>query len=226
MRSLPLPLLLSARVLPVAVLACAGWAWTSGPMADPSGQTSAASRPTPHGSAPDGSTPDGSAPSTRSTADHREYGKPPAPCSAVPPKTVAALVPKADAAGKELAAADSSLRRGCSWSGMQGFDYRWLDVSFEVKHSSEEAHTAFAKRGKGDAASGLGDEARVAVGLTSQDKQDTREAVVTVRSANALVTVTYNGSDFESHGAPPAEDIHQGALRAAGDAVASLTGGN
>lgn len=38
------------------------------------------------------------------------------------------------------------------------------------------------------------------------------------------MTVTYNGSDFESHGAPPADGIHKGALKAAGDAVAALTG--
>ncbi|MDX6364270.1 MAG: hypothetical protein QOC85_3280, partial [Streptomyces sp.] len=33
MRSLPLPLALTARLLPVAVLASAGWALTSGPFA-------------------------------------------------------------------------------------------------------------------------------------------------------------------------------------------------
>ncbi|MEU8483895.1 hypothetical protein [Streptomyces sp. NPDC048641] len=213
MRSLPFPLALTVRVLPVAVLACAGWAWTSGPMADPSGQPAAAPQPSSKRSAQ----PAGSAAS-------RAYEKPPEPCSAVTARTVADLVPKADPAGKELAAADRSLRRGCSWSALKDFDYRWLDVSFEIKESAAAAHTAFAARGKGESAPGLGDEARIAVALTTHDKQNTREAVVTVRSGNALVTVTYNGSDFESHGAPGADSISGGALKASGDAVAKLTG--
>ncbi|MGW4385046.1 hypothetical protein [Streptomyces sp. NPDC004685] len=213
MRSLPLPLALTVRVLPVVVLACAGWAWTSGPMADSSEQPAAAPRHSPKRAAQ----PAGSATS-------RAYEKPPEPCSAVTADTVADLVPKADPAGKELAAADRSLRRGCSWSALKDYDYRWLDVSFEIKESAAAADTAFSARGKGDVAPGLGDEARIAVALTSHDKQNTREAVVTVRAGNALVTVTYNGSDFESHGAPPTDGIYKGALKAAGDAVAALTG--
>lgn len=35
MRSLPLPLALTARLSPVAVLACAGWLLSSGPAAPP-----------------------------------------------------------------------------------------------------------------------------------------------------------------------------------------------
>ncbi|RFC71417.1 hypothetical protein [Streptomyces sp. AcE210] len=213
MRSLPLPLALTVRVLPVVVLACAGWAWTSGPMADSSEQPAAAPQTSPKRAAQ----------SARS-ATSRAYDKPPEPCSAVTADTVADLVPKADPAGKELAAADRSLRRGCSWSALKGYDYRWLDVSFEIKESAAAANTSFAVRGKGEAAPGLGDEARIAVALTTHDKQNTREAVVTVRAGNALVTVTYNGSDFESHGAPPTDGIYKGALKAAGDAVAALTG--
>ncbi|MFE5022136.1 hypothetical protein ACFRAO_02095 [Streptomyces sp. NPDC056656] len=214
MRSLPLPLALTVRVLPVAVLACAGWAWTSGPMADSSRQPVAAPHPSTKRAAQSAS------------AEIRAYDKPPEPCSAVTAKTVAELVPKADPAGKELAAADRSLRRGCSWSALKDYDYRWLDVSFEIKESAAAADTAFTARGKGDTAPGLADEARIAVALTTHDKQNTREAVVTARAGNALVTVTYNGSDFESHGAPATDGIYKGALKAAGDAVAKLTGKN
>ncbi|MFE4851057.1 hypothetical protein ACFRFK_46575, partial [Streptomyces sp. NPDC056689] len=117
MRSLPLPLALTVRVLPVVVLACAGWAWTSGPMADSSEQPAAAPQPTPKRAA-----------QSAGSATNRAYDKPPEPCSAVTADTVAGLVPKADPAGKELAAADRSLRRGCSWSALKDYDYRWLDV--------------------------------------------------------------------------------------------------
>ncbi|GAA3501250.1 hypothetical protein GCM10019016_083570 [Streptomyces prasinosporus] len=40
------------------------------------------------------------------------------------------------------------------------------------------------------------------------------------RAANALVIVTYNGSDFESKKAPSTEEINKGAIKAAKEAVA------
>ncbi len=46
-----------------------------------------------------------------------------------------------------------------------------------------------------------------------------------VRVANALVIVTYNGSDFESKKAPDTEEINKGAIKAAKSAVAALGDG-
>ncbi|MCQ4206257.1 hypothetical protein [Streptomyces longispororuber] len=215
MRSLPLPVTLAVRLLPVTVLACVGWAWSTGPMAEPAGQEQ-------HDAAPQSSS-EPENPSSSVAA--QTYAEPPAPCGTVSGKTVASLVPGAKAAGKELSATDESVRRGCSWSALEGYDYRWLDVSFEMKASDALAQQAFKSAGeddKGTAQSGLGDEARLTTGLTTKDKQETREAVVTVRKGNALVTVTFNGSDFESKGAPSADTISKGALRAAGDAVGGL----
>ncbi|MGY0019672.1 hypothetical protein [Streptomyces sp. cg35] len=212
MRALPLPVTLAARLLPVAVLACAGWAWSTGPMSDTADKDQ--KKAAPQESASHG-------PSESVAA--KTYAKPPAPCGTVGSKTVTSLVPGAKAAGKELSATDESVRRGCSWSALKGYDYRWLDVSFEVKNSDALAKQAFASGGgKDGAAKDIGDEARLTTDLTTKDKQDTREAVVTVRSANVLVTVTYNGSDFESKSAPSADTIGKGALQAAHDAVAAL----
>ncbi|MFI7383686.1 hypothetical protein [Streptomyces sp. NPDC049813] len=211
MRSLPLPVTLTARLLPVAVLACAGWAWSSGPMSDTAPEHK---EPAPQPSASRG-------PSESVAA--KTYAKPPAPCATVTAGTVTALVPGAKAAGKELAATDESVRRGCSWSALKEYDYRWLDVSFEVKGTDALAKEDFASGADaGGTAQDLGDQARLTTGITTKDKQQTREAVVTVRVANALVTVTYNGSDFESKGAPSAATVTKGALRAAGDAVTAL----
>lgn len=42
------------------------------------------------------------------------------------------------------------------------------------------------------------------------------------RANNALVIVTYNGSDFESKKAPATDVINKGAIKAAKDAVAAL----
>ncbi|MYW66781.1 hypothetical protein GTY65_22320 [Streptomyces sp. SID8379] len=215
MRSLPLPVTLTVRLLPVAVLACVGWAWSTGPMAEPAAKDKN-----------DAAAPSSSPSSPSASVAAKTYAKPPAPCGSVASKTVTSLVPGAKTAGKELSATDESVRRGCSWSALKGYDYRWLDVSFEVKNSDALAKQSF-EEGDGaprtSALKGLGDEARVTSELTTKDKQDTRESVVTVRKGNILVTVTYNGSDFESKGAPSNETVIKGARKAAGDAVGALT---
>ncbi|MBO1331177.1 hypothetical protein [Streptomyces sp. VRA16 Mangrove soil] len=215
MRSLPLPVTLTVRLLPVAVLACVGWAWSTGPMSEPAAKDKGDAAP--QSSAPQ---------SPSASVASKTYPKPPEPCGTVTAKTVKALVPDAKTAGKELSATDESVRRGCSWSALKGYDYRWLDVSFEVKNSDALAKQSYKDGGADDSKAsplaGLGDEARVTSSLTTKDKQDTRESVVTVRKANVLVTVTYNGSDFESKGAPSNDTVIKGARQAAGDAVAAL----
>ncbi|MHC0431922.1 hypothetical protein ACX6XY_17300 [Streptomyces sp. O3] len=202
----PLPLLLTVRLLPVVMLATAGWAWTTGPYA-PDPRPAAAPRPEPG--------PTRTAPA---------YGPPPDPCAAVEADTVKDVVPGAEAAGRELALTDPKRRRTCSWSALDGFDYRWLDVSYDVLDSAEAARATYRKRllATGEDADGLGDQASVAVSLTTEDKQQTREAVVLVRSRNALITVTHNGSNFESRKAPEADAVRTGALRVAQESVRSF----
>ncbi|MER6689756.1 hypothetical protein [Streptomyces minutiscleroticus] len=216
MRSLPLPLALTARLLPVAVLASAGWALASGPLA-PASEPAAQDRPPRKSQATSGPS---------ESAAPVAYRSAPAPCGGVAGKTVASLVPGAKAAGKEIPSTDESLRRTCSWNALKGYDYRWLDVSYEIKDAESTADTAFGERTEsgeaGEAESGLGDEAYSTVGLTTEDEQETREAVVTVRVSNALVVVTYNGSDFETKKAPAAAGMREGALKAAKEAVAAL----
>ncbi|MGP4007735.1 hypothetical protein [Streptomyces sp. 4N124] len=217
MRSLPLPLTLSARLAPVAVLAVSGWALSSGPSTpaaeNKAGQDNGSQSPT--------------APAT--AAASKAYDAAPAPCTSVPVKTVKSLVPGAKTAGKEIASTDSKVRRTCSWNALKGYDYRWLDVSFEVMDSEEAAEKSYKQRlsddsGGGDVP-GLGDAGYSVVNLTTQDKQQTREGVVVVRSSNALVVITYNGSDFESKKAPSTDEINKGAIKAAKDAVATLEDG-
>ncbi|MEU6811697.1 hypothetical protein ABZ920_22455 [Streptomyces sp. NPDC046831] len=220
MRDFPLPLALTARLSPVVVLACAGWALTSGPAAPraegrpPAPQQAGGTRP---------------APAPSSTAESRTYASAPAPCTAVAAKTVESLVPGAKTAGKEIPSTDTQKRRTCSWNALDGFDYRWLDVSFEVMGSDAAARTSYEERTKdksgGGAVPGLGDAAYSVVNLTTEDKQQTREGVVLARAANALVVVTYNGSDFETKKAPDTAEINTGAIKAAKEAVAALRDG-
>jgi hypothetical protein len=218
-RDLPLPLALTARLLPVAVLAAAGWALSSGPLsASPAGEDS-----TPDTASGPVSTSE-SAPSTSTVS--KTYAKAPSPCSGVTAKTVKSLVPGAKTAGKEIASTDQAVRRTCSWNALKGFDYRWLDVSYEIQQSDDKAESAYKARttekSGGGAVPGLGDAAYSVVNLTTEDKQQTREGVVYVRMANALVVVTYNGSDFESQKAPGTDEINKGAIKAAKEAAAVL----
>ncbi|GAA0908954.1 hypothetical protein GCM10009549_16660 [Streptomyces thermoalcalitolerans] len=151
------------------------------------------------------------------------------PCTSLTEKTITSLVPGAKTAGKEIPSTDSTVRRTCSWNALKGFDYRWLDVSFEIMDSDEAARKSYQQRtadkSGGGAVPGLGDEAYSVVNLTTEDKQETREGSVLVRTANAIVSVTYNGSDFETKKAPSTDEINKGAIKAAKEAVATLANG-
>jgi hypothetical protein len=118
------------------------------------------------------------------------------------------------------------VRRTCSWNALKGYDYRWLDLSYEIKVSDARAESAYkqrvAEKSGGGPVPGLGDRGYSVVNLTTEDKQQTREGVVIVRASNALVTVTYNGSDFETRKAPGTDTVNKGAIRAAKEAVAAL----
>ncbi|MFF3499481.1 hypothetical protein [Streptomyces sp. NPDC003247] len=217
MRSLPLPLALTARLTPVAVLACAGWALSSGPLTPTQDEAAADTSRSPSESS-------SSAPS--STAVAKTFTTAPAPCTSVATKTVSSLVPGAKTAGKEIPSTDTDARRTCSWNALKGYDYRWLDVSFELMDSDDAAGTSYkeriAEKSGGGAVPGLGEEGYSVVNLTTEDKQQTREGVVIARVSNALVIITYNGSDFETKKAPSTDEINEGAIKAAKEAVASL----
>ncbi|MFD9390720.1 hypothetical protein ACFWBB_08270 [Streptomyces sp. NPDC060000] len=219
MRSLPLPLALTARLTPVAVLACAGWAMSSGPLTETQDTAAKDTQKT--------QSEKSSGPS--STAVSKTYSAAPAPCTGVTTKTVTALVPGAKTAGKEIPSTDTALRRTCSWNALKGFDYRWLDVSFEITDSDEAARSSYKERigekSGGGAVPGLGDAAYSVVNLTTQDKQQTREGIVIAQVSNALVIVNYNGSDFETRKAPSTDEINKGAIKAAKEVVAALQNG-
>ncbi|WP_053671139.1 hypothetical protein [Streptomyces sp. NRRL B-1140] len=217
MRSLPLPLALTARLSPVVVLAAVGWALSSG---QPAAPQAAEHKPAEEKT----ETRSESAPSTSTVS--KAYSAAPAPCESIAKKTIEDLVPGAKTAGKEIPSTDAELRRTCSWNALKGYDYRWLDVSYEIMESDEAARRSYLahteKQSGGGAVPGLGDGAYSVVNLTTEDKQETREGVVFARASNALVTITYNGSDFESKKAPSTDTINKGAIKAAKEAVAAL----
>jgi hypothetical protein len=230
MRSLPITLV--ARLLPVAVLAAAGVAMTTTADSDAHPGPSAASprpsaTPTATATAPSGPTSappsDGQGTGTV-TAAPRYPGPPAKPCATLPAATVKDLVPAAATAGTQLKTSDATRRSGCSWHALSGFDYRWLDVTYDVSPSAATRARSAQGGGPSTAVPGLGDQASVSLNVTTDDEQRIREAVVVAREANAVVTVTYNGGDFETHEAAGTDEIRRGAVTAAKTALAALDG--
>jgi hypothetical protein len=225
--------------MPVVVLASAGWAMSVGPLSD-SSEAAASSQGSGASGAAESSSDSGGAAKTsgedtESSGDkaadgadgadgaEKTYEKAPDPCKAVSKKTVTSLVPGKLTTG-ELASTDKDVRRMCQWHALKGYSYRWLDVSFEIRRSTEDARTAFDRvaEGKGGPFKGLGDEAYSLSAVTSDKGNKVQETELTVRSGNAIVVVTYNGGDFVEKTTPSADKIRDGAAKAAGEALAAL----
>jgi hypothetical protein len=228
----PLPITLAARLLPTVVLAIVGWSMTTtgDSTADPGSQASAQS-PAPSSSSSSSSGSGTNPGSGSGSGSGASYSKPPAACGSITAATLKKLVPGVKTAGKALKLTDPTHRTGCSWNALKGFDYRWLDVTFEVaaanngttgQSAEASARKTYAAQKQTSALTGVGDEASVSTSLTKDSGQQTQEAVLVVRKGNALVTITYNGSDFETKKAPSATDVRQGALSAAKEALTAL----
>ncbi|KUJ37230.1 hypothetical protein ACZ90_69925 [Streptomyces albus subsp. albus] len=211
MRSLPL--ILGARLLPVAALIAAGLA-----LAD-TGHSDTAQSDAGHDGAGPRKSADRPRPSGGRPATTVRFRSPPADaCATLPAKTVRHLVPGAPTGGTGMRSSDLDRRTGCSWHALDGYDYRWLDITFDIAPPTAPRPSA----PEGRPVTGLGDAAGIREGLTTKDGQQTREAVLTVRVDNAMLTVTYNGCDFESGTAPSADAIREGALSAARTALPAL----
>ncbi|MEV1045139.1 DUF3558 domain-containing protein [Streptomyces sp. NPDC049916] len=171
----------------------------------------------------------------------------PDPCSSVAKKTVEDLVP--DAKKKNGTAGrsnDLSIRGNCSWNGLDdkgvdGSQYRWLDVGF-TRFDSDQALGSGAERATADytkqvarakvaegakkiaaePATGLGEGATVVTYAMKQTDEDFEHATVVARTGNVVVTLTYNGAGYAGAKTPSASDISKGALKAAKEAVAAV----
>ncbi|WP_232265482.1 hypothetical protein [Streptomyces pactum] len=218
-----LVLTLGARLLPVAVLTVAGVAMTTSGHSEERPQESAGRPdPAPGDSSSTGADPRGDDRPASATPTPLRYSEPPAdPCAALPAKTVDTLVPGAKPDGTPRRAKDAVRRTSCSWNALDGYDYRWLDISYTILSAPGGRPAGGAPKGA-EPVEGLGDSATIREHLTTEDDQQIREAVVTVQLENAVITATYNGSDFEDGSAPGAEEIREGALTAARAALPAL----
>ncbi|MEU6175545.1 DUF3558 domain-containing protein [Streptantibioticus parmotrematis] len=166
------------------------------------------------------------------------YTKLPDPCRAIAAATVKTMVPSAqDAGGKAVSSGDDS-HAGCSWTGLDGYQYRFLDDTFQrfdtIANSTsaeDQAKSAYqlavqtaakASGAKAVAAPGLGDQATLITWDAKKDGAQYHYAAVIARSANAIVTVDFSGAGLQGDEQPKTDRMNKDAEQATKEALAAL----
>lgn len=234
-RSAPrLARLLACAAVPVTLVAACSSGSDSPKAAAGSGKTAAAASP--------------SGSPTASASPHvaaAKYTQLPSACAAVRPKTVASLVPKAKKPkGAPVSSGSADERGGCSWNGLNGYQYRWLDVSLQrydsvagLGSAEQQAKKRYselvaeAKAAKGATsetvtAAGTWDTGTAVTSKTTKDKEEYQDVTVVARSGNAVVALSYNGAGLEDAKTPKADDLRKNAVQAAKEAAASVAAAN
>ncbi|MGP3952971.1 DUF3558 domain-containing protein [Streptomyces sp. 7N604] len=194
------------------------------------------------GSDAGGGTEKSAEPSATPTPEPAKYAKLPRPCTALTKKTVGNLVPKAkNKSGTVGKSADIDARGTCSWNGLDGFQYRWLDISFQrfesdptlgsgesrakeyfTKQVDSSKPAKGAKDLKTGTAAGVGDQAATLTYAVKKDREDFRNQTVIARTANVVITLNYNGAGYEDAKTPKAADMLKDAQSAAKEAAAAV----
>ncbi|MEU8352250.1 MULTISPECIES: DUF3558 domain-containing protein [Streptomyces] len=175
-----------------------------------------------------------------------KYTKLPKPCDAVAEKTIEDLVPEADdKSGSAGKSSDINARGTCTWHGLDGFQFRWLDVSLQrfesdptlgsadkrageyfAKQVEEAKGTKDAKKVETGTPSGLGDQAASVRYDITKDGDGYKNQTVVARTENVVVTVNYNGAGYEDAKAPKSSDLLKDAEKAAGEMVKAVAAAN
>ncbi|MGW7008239.1 DUF3558 domain-containing protein [Streptomyces sp. NPDC054933] len=168
-----------------------------------------------------------------------KYKTIPDPCKAMSQDTVNHLVQSAkNPNGSAASSTDPKDRGGCSWNGLDGYQFRYLDDSFQrfdsipTASAEDQAKTAYqqavqsatgkASSPKATQLSGLGDSSTL---LTWDDKKGDdayHNATVVARSANVVVVVDFNGAGMQGDDQPKADEMDKDTQQAAKEALASL----
>ncbi|GHB11625.1 MULTISPECIES: DUF3558 domain-containing protein [Streptomyces] len=185
---------------------------------------------------------------TEPTVEPAKYDTLPADtCKSIARKTTESLVPKAKVkSGTAGKSNNTETRSSCAWNGLddngvKGSQYRWLDVGF-LRFDSDQALGSGAKRATDEytkqvakaqaaegakkvsaaPADGIGEQATSVTYDLSKTGEDFEYATVVARTANVVVTLTYNGAGYAGAKTPSAADILKGAQKAAKEAVAAV----
>lgn len=215
----------ATAAVPVMLIAgCSGTKATTGSPASPSAAASASASASPALAA-------------------AKYAALPEPCKAVTTKTVKVLVPKVKkVSGVAATSADPTARGGCSWNGLNGYQYRWLDVALQrfdsvagigsaesraaKRYAEQVAETKAVKGATAAAAAGVGDAATVVTAKVTKDKEQYQDVTVIARTGNVVVILSYSGAGFETAKTPNAAGMQKAALTATREAVASIAAKN
>ncbi|WP_223279852.1 DUF3558 domain-containing protein [Streptomyces sp. SDr-06] len=180
-----------------------------------------------------------------------KFKKLPEACQSITPASIDKYVPKAKTkAGEVGKTSDPQSQASCTWNGLddkgvQGSLYRWLDVDFKRYDSAQglgtgdalaqkqydravsaAKATADAKNVKATPLSGVGDQATAITFDLKKTDADFKYGVVVVRTANAVVTVDYNGTGYQGADAPQTNEVQDGATVTAKEAVAAVATAN
>ncbi|MFE9253278.1 DUF3558 domain-containing protein [Streptomyces sp. NPDC007088] len=180
-----------------------------------------------------------------------KFAKLPEACKALSKKTVEDLVPAAkDKSGTPGASDEVSTRGTCSWNGLKsngvdGSQYRWLSVSLvrfdsdptlgtgekrATSYQEKQLRSTQATEGatglKTSSVAGVGDSA-TAVRYDLKKKEGSfKQQTVLARTANAVITVDYNGAGLAGDKAPDADKLLKDAENAAKEVAASIAAAN
>jgi hypothetical protein len=175
-----------------------------------------------------------------------KYGKLPKSCSTLSKKTIEALVPKTKSkSGTTGKSADVGTRSTCSWNGLDGFQYRWLDVSLQrfksdptlgsgdsraKEYFGKQVHTAKqasgAKNLKTTTAGGVGDQATTISYVIKKEGEEFKNQTVIARTANIVIILNYNGAGYEDAKTPNSAELLKDAKGAAKEVVAAVADAN
>jgi hypothetical protein len=176
-----------------------------------------------------------------------KYKELPDACQTISSKTVKDLTPKpTDAGGKRIGTGDTGDSGSCLWNGLNKYDYRQLTVSlkrfdsdpsrgsgnklasaYQSQQSADVEDEKGVKDLKKSPVSGIGDQGdSISYQIKKGEKKKKAEKFaaerLVIRSANAVVTVDYEGTGFESSKLPKSDDLKKKAEKAAKEAVAAL----
>ncbi|MBQ0987496.1 DUF3558 domain-containing protein [Streptomyces sp. F63] len=174
------------------------------------------------------------------------YAELPKACAALGKDTIEDLVPEADSkSGTAGKSSDVNARSTCSWYGLDGFQYRWLDVSLQrfesdptlgsaesrareyfTKQVDEAKSVKGGKDVKNATPAGIGDQAATVRYDITKDGDGFKNQTVVTRAENVVITLNYNGAGYEDAKPPKADELLKDAEKAAKEAVKAVTDAN
>ncbi|MFE7116434.1 hypothetical protein ACFU99_13575 [Streptomyces sp. NPDC057654] len=181
------------------------------------------------------------------TVEAAAFSKLPEACKEISTKTVDKLVPNVkEKNGKALKPPKNGSSTSCLWNGTDDDDvkdmqYRALTIELNlfpsqptlgsgdqrakayVTQQTDKATKADgAKNVKTGTADGVGDQANTVKAEARRGGDNYRDQRVVARTANAVVTVQYDGAGFQGAKSPDADELLKQAETAAKEALASV----